>query len=372
MSIVHVLGRLPDPFLREDGTRVTPEEWSEYRKLLREKIVDIEFGGMPPKVDCVTVEPLNQSDTGRWYRVTAFAGNRSLSFSLELSTPAGLVGKILRGDAPKCPVLLTGDGCYDSLESDTIAEANRRGYAVGIFNRLEVANDNLSHSGGVYDLYPDYPDFTAISAWAWGYITVMDALEQLPFVNAAEVGITGHSRGGKTVLLAAACDERIRYVCPNNSGTHGCAAYRFAVTEQGENNTRSERLGDMLDAFPFWMGKKLTPYRDCVEELPYDMHFFGALIAPRGYLQCEGMQDYWINPRGSWQTFQAVKAAYRYLGCEEHAGAWFRPGQHRHKLPDFTEFLDFMDRMREEKPLAEHLQLNPYPADGKIFDWDEV
>jgi len=117
------------------------------------------------------------------------------------------------------------------------------------------------------------------------------------------------------------------------------------------------------------MGEKLSAYRNCVENLPYDMHYFGALIAPRYYLQCEGMQDYWINPIGAWQNFAAVKACYKYLGCEDHAGAWFRPGFHRHKLPDYTEFLDFIENIRAGRPLAEHLQVNPYPDVPLNFDW---
>ena len=80
------------------------------------------------------------------------------------------------------------------------------------------------------------------------------------------------------------------------------STYRCAVTDQGEEGRPSERLGDMLDAFPTWMGPKLTAYRDREQDLPYDMHYFGALIAPRYYLQCEGMQDYWINPIGAWQN----------------------------------------------------------------------
>jgi hypothetical protein len=127
----------------------------------------------------------------------------------------------------------------------------------------------------------------------------------------------------------------------------------------------------MLKTFPHWMGKKLTPYADREQDLPYDMHYFGALIAPRYYLQCEGMQDYWINPIGSWQNVSAVRACFRRLGCEDHAAGWFRPGEHRHKLPDFVEFMNFMDRARAGLPLAEHLTINPYPQIELNLDWEE-
>ena len=71
----------------------------------------------------------------------------------------------------------------------------------------------------------------------------------------------------------------------------------------------------------------------------------------------------------AWQNFAAVKACYRYLGCEDHAAGWFRPGQHRHKLPDFTQFLDFMERVQKGQELSEHLQINPYPEIPLNFEW---
>jgi len=197
----------------------------------------------------------------------------------------------------------------------------------------------------------------------------MDVFEKMPFIDETEVGITGHSRGGKTVMLAAATDERIKYVCINNSGCHGAVSHRCVVTEQGEIQRPSERISDMVKNLPTWLGKKLWEYADREQDLPYDMHYFGAMIAPRFYLQNEGMQDYWINPIGAWQNFMAVKECYKYLGCEENAGAWFRAGGHRHLLPDYVTFLDFMDNAKKNRPLAEHLKINPYPEIERNFDW---
>ena len=117
----------------------------------------------------------------------------------------------------------------------------------------------------------------------------------------------------------------------------------------------------MFVAFPHWMGEGLREYIGREEELPYDMHFFGALIAPRFYLQCEGMQDYWINPKGAWMNFVGVRKAYEYLCCTDNAAAWFRPGYHRHKLPDFAEFLTFMKCKIDGNPTPEHFKINPYP-----------
>ena len=52
---VKILGKLPDPFRKEDGTRMTQEEWYAQRDKLFNKICEIEYGGMPPRPEVVKV-----------------------------------------------------------------------------------------------------------------------------------------------------------------------------------------------------------------------------------------------------------------------------------------------------------------------------
>ena len=366
---VTIKGKLPDPFLKEDGTRMSPDEWYQRRGEIFEKIAKIEYGGMPPKPEYFRMQRLSgpRSDGGtNVYKIWTGTKEKQVTFLLDLTAPkAPIDGSV------KFPVLLAGDGCYTTCESDTIELARSMGFAVARFNRLEFATDDKlqGRMGGIYELYPENTEFSTISAWAWGYSRAMDALEQIPHVDVNNVGITGHSRGGKTVLLAAAADERFKFCCPNNSGCHGAVSHRLHEVGMGYHG-KTEDLERMFTTLYHWMGEGLREYIGREEELPYDMHYFGALIAPRYYLQCEGMQDYWINPKGAWMNFKGVKEAYKYLGCEDHAGAWFRPGQHRHKLPDFTMFLEFMKASMEGKPLAEHLKINPYPELDIDTNWE--
>ena len=363
-----LIGRLPDPFLKEDGTRMTREEWYSNRESLFNKICEIEYGGMPPRPEVVDVVRLTAPRTdgmANIYKVFAGTKERRISFLIDLSAPAGPIDGSI-----KHPVLLTGDGCYTCCESDTISAARDMGIAVARFNRLEFASDdkNAGRVGGIYDVYPEHTGFTAISAWAWGYMTAMDALSKIPHVDIENVAITGHSRGGKTVMLAAAADTRIKFVCPNNSGCHGANSYRFK--DYGtEFCGRAEELTDMFKAFPHWMSEGLREYVGREQELPYDMHYFGALTAPRYYFQCEGMQDYWGNPKSAWVNAYAVKRAYSYLGCEDNTAHLFRPGGHRHKFPDFLEFLKFMKSKLDGTPTPEHFKINPYPDVDTGVDW---
>ena len=360
-----ILGKLPDPFSFESEERMSADEWYSRRDEIFEKIAKLEFGGMPKRPEEVKVVRISMpSETGAiiTYLVTAKAGCGSISFLLDISAPSGPIDGSVR-----YPVMLTGDGCYNNCESDVIRAAQERGIAVARFNRLIFANDYMynGRTNGIYELFPENDSFSAISAWAWGYSVAVDALLQIPHVDGENIGITGHSRGGKTVLLAAAADTRIKFVCANNSGCHGAASHRLI----GLDEERSETLADMIPIIPHWLGKELFEFAGKEETLPYDMHFFGALIAPRYYMQAEGMQDYWINPRGAWYNFLGVRAAYEYLGCSDNAAAWFRPGTHRHKLPDFTEFLNFMKAKLENKPTPEHFKINPYPDMDLKIEW---
>lgn len=362
-----VLGMLPDPFVTDSGSYVrTTADWELRRgEILRDAVLT-EFGGMPPEPEFTETEAVHRPGKGKLnsYRVHTGTKERPFSFMLQVYRP---------DREGKLPVVLTGDGCYTNCGDDVIAEANRRGFIVAKFNRTEFAADLYSdrRDNGIYLLYPG-GSFSAISAWAWGYSRAMDALGQLDFADASRVAITGHSRGGKTVLLAGAVDTRFAWTNPNNSGAHGCGCYRYEQIEDadagGFEDLRSEKLEDLVRAVPYWMGPRMKDYIGRETELPYDMHFFKALVAPRCFLQTEGLADIWSNPRGSWQTFMAAREVYRFLGAGDRIGALYREGGHRHALPDFCALFDFMEASDRGDPDPAFMK-DPFPDMKPIFDF---
>ncbi|NOX94727.1 MAG: hypothetical protein GXP04_06395, partial [Alphaproteobacteria bacterium] len=56
---------------------------------------------------------------------------------------------------------------------------------------------------------PDQQRWGAIAAWAWGFSLMVDALEQDDELRGRKYITWGHSRYGKSALLAAAFDDRI-------------------------------------------------------------------------------------------------------------------------------------------------------------------
>lgn len=108
-----------------------------------------------------------------------------------------------------------------------------RGYAAIAFYNGDIAPDDSSpvFTNGVYRIYGDRGRDTwgALSAWAWGASRVMDWIETEPLLDAKHVGVVGHSRGGKTALLAGVTDTRFAMSCSNDSGCSGTKLNHIAL-----------------------------------------------------------------------------------------------------------------------------------------------
>jgi hypothetical protein len=353
-----VKGRLPDLLQFKDGRKVrTKEDWLARRQEIFDEAVELAYGGMPPDPEFLEVEQLHMP--GRvglaTYRIKTGRKSHPFSFCLQLSVQ----------DTTSCsPVVLTGDGCYKKFNDAVVAEINRRGMIGAKFNRTEFAHDmyNTERKGGLYDVYPEC-HFGALAAWAWGYHRCLDALEQIHYADADKVAITGHSRGGKTVLLAGATDQRFAFVNPNNSGAGGAGCFRYQMVydhvREGEDR-QSETLSSILKAVPYWFGPDLGQYIGRETELPFDQHFFKAFIAPRCLLETEALGDTWANPKGSYQTYAAAREVYALLGCDDNIGIRYRPGGHDHTFEDFCVLLDFMENRLLKEPLPDVFRMNPF------------
>ena len=230
------------------------------------------------------------------------------------------------------------DLCWRYATDMVVSEILNRGMILAQFNRVEIVSDvpySTNRVGGLYEVIPS-GTFGAIAAWAWGYHRCLDVLISMDFVDTFRIAVVGHSRGGKTTLLAGATDERIALTSANNSGAGGAGCYRV-------KGPQSETLADLIDAFPYWFGPLMKDYVDTENELPFDQHFLKALIAPRALLTTEGLGDLWSNPTGTWQTHLAAKEVYRFLRVEDRIAIHFREGGHDHSLADWKAFMDFME-----------------------------
>lgn len=323
---------LPDLFCFDDSTRVRSQsDWPRRRKEIAAALIPTEYGNLPPR----PVLPI--AFECEWSHSTIFPG-ASLGQCTHtiyegVLIPLNLTIHVPDGGGP-FPVIVTGDGCWPFNDKIT-REVLSRGVILAKFDREAFLRDDVQAAAeaALRELFPG--DYGAITAWAWAYHRVIDSLLTLPEVDPQRIAVFGHSRGGKSALLAGATDERIAVTCANQSGCGGAGSFRW----QGG---KSETLADILRQFPHWFAPDFGKFVRREDELPFDQHSLKALIAPRALLTTEALGDLWANPEGTWQTHRAAREAYRFLGAEEKLGIRFRAGPHDQTLMDWQAALDFM------------------------------
>lgn len=360
-----VLGQLPDPFLKPDGTRAsTAEEYEELKKEHYKSVVELQYGTIPPKPEFLEVKKITKGRKSISYRITTGRHDFPVSFTMRVFKPQ---------TEEKCPVIVNGDFGFDyAFEAGYLDAALNEGIGFVYFDRTELAPDvrDAGRHAPLYDCYPEYT-FGALGAWAWGYSRCVDALETLDIFDLDWIAFTGHSRGGKTAMLAGMLDTRAKVVNPNETNAGSCSCYRIHMKAINENGVekKSEALADILSKFDFWFGQDMAKYAECEEKLPFDAHFVKAMIAPRILLVGEAASDIWTNPIGTWMTTQAAGEVFKLYGKEENLHWYFRYGYHYHKVEDIEMLVSVIKHHRDGEPLRDGFSSTPFEEPELIYDW---
>jgi hypothetical protein len=365
------VAELPDPFLMADGSRVkTAEDWKKRRAELIDLVLAYEFGELPPSISNLKSEITSTKPTTRPAEipgatesdiVLTMGPENKIKLHLHLLIPAPPQDKSL-----KFPVILCGDQgpAPWGVKPEIMAAVVQRGYMLALFDRTELAVDKINlRAGGVYDAWPDY-NGSAMSAWAWGYHRAVDYLLTRDDVDVKHIAITGHSRGGKAVLLAGALDERIALTAPNGSGCGGCGCYRFQAP-------KSEAIENITKNFPYWFESKFPEFIGHVDQIPFDQHSIKALIAPRAFLETSGLGDLWANPEGSQQSWLAAREVFDFLGVRDQIGIAWREGKHEHNMRDWSALLDFADWRFFGKNPERAFDTLAFPDSEKRYTWSK-
>ncbi len=281
--------------------------------------VDTLFGGMPPPChafEITGVHALNQvSRRMCTYRVSAQAPlNLAWHLTLYLPSPLPQSG---------CPVLLSPDGCWPHvITPDAIDAVLAQGVALAFFDRLQLAHDRPDgqRSGPIYSVWPE-ASWGAVSAWAWGLRQTVQALRSLAEVNAHQIAVIGHSRGGKAALLAGATDPDIVLTVTHNSGCAGAASFQVRGAE-------AETLSQLQAVFPHWLG---ADCQDSVARERIEAMDNTALLQSLGgrhvcVLQAENVL--WANPAGTHHAVARLRMDWSAQGWGEHLTHITRTGGH--------------------------------------------
>jgi hypothetical protein len=158
-------------------------------------------------------------------------------------------------------------------------------------------------------------DWGALRAWAWGTSRLMDYFQTDPSVDAHHVAVEGHSRFGKTALVAMAYEPRFAVAYINSSGAGGASLARRRFGEQLENIAGGGEAHWMAGNYIRYA--ELSPNLVTPADMPVDMHELIALCAPRPVFIGGGTLqggDGWADVRGTYIAEFAAGPVYTLLG----------------------------------------------------------
>lgn len=295
-----------------------------------------------------------------------FCGNQAVVASDKVHLPDQWVYKSCQGVQNERATEASRGTQADVWNLDLIID---RGFAFAGFYSGDIDPDTADFSDGLAgELKPDLKftadDPGAIACWAWGYHRVIDALTQHANelsktgskLNLKQIAVVGHSRNGKTALLAAAMDERIALAIPTQAGCGGTAPSRFL---RGESDKQVESIKRINTSFPHWFCDEFTKFNDEPQRLPFDQNCLAAICAPRPILFANAEDDKWANPDGQLEVLKAAAPAYALYGKRgidadakaemdkvvgHELGYFIRAGKHSMNRQDWQAFLDFADK----------------------------
>jgi hypothetical protein len=318
------------------------------------KEVAIAFGPQDmPKIHLLLIIPNKRSKPAPVFVGMNFCGNHTLVKDPSVPLPTAWM-------YPHCPGCknhrATEAGRGKEVDVWAIEQSIDRGWAVATFYNGDIDPDRPDVREGIQPHFrregkkvsPD--DWGTIAAWAWGIQRAVDYLVTDKDIDKARIVVVGHSRLGKTALLAAAFDERIALAIPHQAGCGGTSPNRGKV---------GESVKQINTGFPHWFNATFKEFNHHPERLPFDQHCLIALMAPRPVLLSNATQDTWANPRGQFEMLQAADPVYQLLGVpgvgakemppigrllDSRLGYYIRAGKHSMTKGDWKIFLEFAER----------------------------
>jgi len=322
------------------------------------KLVTISFGSAEaPRIDLLLIVPNGRRKPAPAFLAMNFCGNHALLDDPRIPLTHGWLYSSCKG----CTNNQATEAARGSQARDwPVEEIIDRGYALASFVTADVDSDRADVSDGVYAWLAWLRTGSAtnapahhrgsIAAWAWGFQRCVDYLVTDRDIDARRIAVVGHSRNGKTALLAAALDERIALAIAHQAGCGGTAPSRGKI---------GESVKQINDRFPHWFNAEFKKFNEQPDKLPFDQHCLVALCAPRPVLLSNAVEDQWANPSGQFEVLQAAEPVYRLLKAgqldakqmpelgkliDSKLGYFIGPGKHSMTRDHWMVFLEFADK----------------------------
>lgn len=299
------LGEYRSPLLFADGTPVrTPADWARRRaELLREW--HALMGPWPAVLESPRFEVLREQ------RRESFSQRR---VRVEVAPGQSTEGWLLVPDgAGPFPAVFVP--FYEPETSVGLGERPDRDFARLLtkagFVTLSIgtpAGDARTPDRGTVTAQPlSYYAYVAANAWT--------ALAALPEVDAARIGVVGHSYGGKWSMFAGALWDKYAAVATSDPGIV------FDETRTNVNYWEPWYLGydpretRPAPGLPSADNPRTGPYKTMIET-GRDLHELHALIAPRPFFVSGGAED----PPERWVALNHAVAVNALLGYDDRVG----------------------------------------------------
>lgn len=346
------------------------QEWENQKHLIRGAFETQVYGVMPKDFTTKLID--NRVITGHDFEAKieelTLSASGGLTYKAVLLRPKNAMGSV--------PVIMMENFCpnHNVIPVETISRprnnsfdcsgdgimANVFGYFFGRYITTPPINMIMQRGYALAIVFPSdtYPDnFSAfmpyrqnapsseapwgtIGAWAFQFSSLSNYLKSDE--RFSKTISYGHSRYGKSALVAAAFDETIDGVIAHQSGTGGASLSR---------DKKGETVEDITKSYPHWF----TPsYNE--DKLTVDQHQLLALIAPRPILLGNAKRDVWSDPEGAFRAAQGATPVYKLYGSQglqqtklteftpsADIAFWIRPGTHGVVKEDWPAFLEFMD-----------------------------
>ena len=223
----------------------------------------------------------------------------------------------------------------------------QNGYALAVMYPSQFIADKAERARVDLDSFFSNIDSSnrpgALMAWAALSANIADIMDE----EFSSIITLGHSRYGKTALLAAAYSDSIDGAVAHQSGTGGASLFR---------DKPGETLADILGGYPHWFSRAAQSFADDPKTLPLDQHYLLAALAPKPVLLGNARRDVWSDPEGSFRAGQAASKIYGAFGSKgltakqlnefipsDPISFWIRPGTHGVTEEDWPAFLDFLN-----------------------------
>lgn len=172
----------------------------------------------------------------------------------------------------------------------------------------DITTDDGDFDSGIAKLFCDRNNRYApgkLALWAYAMKKIGQYLIDARFTTCGRLYSAGHSRLGKTALLACAQYDIFAGCFVNCSGCCGAAISR---------DKAGESIEVITNVFPYWFTENFKKYAKKEYEMPFDQHFLMAAVAPRKVFIVAASEDFWADTEAQYVCAEAATVAYNELG----------------------------------------------------------